>query len=74
MPAMESRALARQSVTAEVSEFYRAELEAFVDLSRHARPHAWALVEKLQNACLASSPATLAGFDRSVQVLEDVVA
>ena len=68
---MESPILARQSVPAEVSEFFRAELEAFVHQSRRGRPKAWALVERLQSVCLESSPATPSGLGRSIEVLRE---
>ena len=69
--AMESPILARQSVLAEVSEFFRAELDAFVRESRNSRPRAWALVERLQSVCLESSPATPSGLGRSIEVLRE---
>ena len=39
------------SVSAEVSEFSRAELEAFVNWSRYSRPAAWAHVDVLRLSC-----------------------
>jgi hypothetical protein len=71
---MESLTLARQLVSADVSEFFRAELEAFVAASRWQRPSAWSRVEQLQRACRRESPATLAGLDRSVQTLAEAGA
>jgi len=68
---MESPTLALQSVPAEVSEFFRTELKAFVQQSRSRRPHAWACVERLQRVCLASSPATLVGLECSIQVVHE---
>jgi len=70
IPAIESPALASQSVSAGTSEFCRAELDAFVRQSRSGRPHAWALVVQLQRVCLESSPATSAGFERSIKLLQ----
>jgi hypothetical protein len=68
---MESPTLARQSVGADVSEFARAELEAFVALSKRQRPYAWSLVKQLQRACRRESPATYIGLKESVQVLAE---
>ena len=68
---MESPTLARQSVSADVSEFARAELEAFVAASKRQRPSAWSRVEQLQQACRRESPATAAGLSRSERVLAD---
>ena len=69
---MESTTLASQSVSADVSEFFRAELEAFVATSKRQRPFAWSRVEALQRACRrespATDPATAAGRDRSGRV------
>ena len=48
---LESPTLARQSVTAALSEFGRAELEAFVATVKRQRPSAWSRVEQLQQAC-----------------------
>ena len=53
---MESPTLARQSVSADVSEFARAELEAFVAQCKRERPAAWARVEQLQLVCRAALP------------------
>jgi hypothetical protein len=53
---MESPSLARHSVSADVSEFARAELEAFVACCRRERPAAWARVEQLQRVCRVESP------------------
>ena len=53
---MESPTLARQSVSADVSEFARAELEAFVARCKRERPAAWARVEQLQRVCRAAAP------------------
>ena len=63
---MEDPSLAAQSIGADVSEFIRAELEAFVELSRRVRPAAWARVEQLQRVCRTESPATAAGAQWSV--------
>jgi hypothetical protein len=41
-----------------MSEFARAELEAFVDSSKQQRPYAWSRVEQLQQACRRESPTT----------------
>ena len=53
---MESPTLARQSVSTDVSEFARAELEAFVAQCKRERPAAWARVEELQRVCRAAMP------------------
>lgn len=58
---MESPTLARYSVPTNVSEFARAELEAFVAMSECTRPQAWARVQSLQAACRAESPRAAAG-------------
>ena len=55
---MESATLASQSLSSDVSEFFRAELEAFVATSKRQRPFAWSRVEALQRACRRESPAT----------------
>lgn len=72
MRPMESPTLARQSVPADVSEFARAELEAFAAMNRCARPQAWARVEALQAVCRAESPATPAGLQVSVEALGEL--
>jgi plasmid stabilization system protein ParE len=51
---MESPTLARQSVSADLSEFARAEIEAFADWCKGTRPAAWAQVERLQSVCRAA--------------------
>jgi hypothetical protein len=66
---MESPTLARQSVSADLSEFARLELEAFVAMSKRQRPAAWSRVEQLQQACRRESPATVAGLGQSQRVL-----
>jgi hypothetical protein len=53
---VESPTLARQSVSADVSEFARVELEAFVAQCKRERPAAWARVEQLQFVCRAATP------------------
>ena len=68
---MESPTLARQSVSAELSEFARAELEAFVTTMKRQRPSAWLRVEQLQEACRRESPATAAGLSRAERVLAE---
>jgi len=57
---MESPTLARQPVSADVSEFARTELEAFVAHRKRERPAAWARVEQLQRVCRAAAPITSA--------------
>ena len=69
---MESSTLTRQSVSADVSEFARAELEAFVAMSRCTRPQAWARVETLQLVCRAESPTTAAGLQASLRTLREL--
>ncbi len=71
MRAMETPSLAKQSVAADVSEFARAELEAFVAARKRLRPSAWARVEELQQACRGESPGTAAGLSRSQRVLAE---
>jgi hypothetical protein len=68
---MESPTLARQSVGAGMSEFARAELKAFVALSKRERPYAWSLVMQLQRACRRESPTSKLGLRESVQVLAE---
>jgi hypothetical protein len=68
---VESPTLARQSVSADVSQFARAELEAFVALSKRQRPYAWSLVKQLQRACRRESPATAIGLRKSVRLLAE---
>jgi hypothetical protein len=68
---MEGPLLAAESVSADVSEFFQAELDAFVEWNRRARPTAWAQVERLQHACRTESPANAAGLAWSVRVLDE---
>ena len=70
---MERPTLALQSVSADLSEFGRVELEAFVATSKRQRPSAWARVEQLQEACRRESPATVAGRHRAEQVLAEQI-
>ena len=72
--AMESPTLAAMAVSAESSEFFQAELQAFVETSKRQRPRAWARVEQLQRACQSESPATLASAEPSARVLEERTA
>ena len=67
---MESATLAKQSVPAETSEFFRAELAAFVTMKWRLRPTAWARVEALKRACWRDSPATAEGSPRPHRVLD----
>ena len=67
---MQSATLAKQSVPAETSEFFRAELAAFVTMKQRLRPRAWARVEELKRACWRDSPVTGEGSPRSEQVLD----
>lgn len=60
---MQSLLLAAGSVPAETSEFFRAELEAFIAMAKSERPAAWRRVEQLQRVCRNESPATAAGRD-----------
>ena len=73
MSGMKSQRLVELSVSAEVSEFFRAELEAFVDASRRLRPAAWARVDRLQQTCLREAPANAAGRDRSERVIAEML-
>jgi hypothetical protein len=57
-----------------VSEFFRAELEAFIAMSRRLRPTSWARVEKLQQVCRIESPTSSAGLSRSVRLLRERTA
>jgi len=66
---MESLSLTAESVSADVSEFARAELAAFAALSKRQRPYAWWLVKRVQRACRRESPATAAGLSPSERVL-----
>ena len=68
---MESPPLARQSASADLSEFGRVELGAFVATSKRQCPSAWARVEQLKEACRRESPATAAGLTRSEKVLTE---
>jgi hypothetical protein len=68
---MESPTLAAQSVCAEMSEFCRAELEAFVATNRSQRPASWARVEKLRMVCRRESPATLARLSILIRLLAE---
>ncbi len=73
MGMMESVSLVEQSVSADVSEFARAELEAFVALSRRLRPDAWSRVERLQRTCRLESPSTASGRQRSERVMAQML-
>ena len=64
----EMRLLSRQCG---VSEFSRAELEAFVAQSWRICPHAWARVEQLQRVCREAMPAPSAGTQPLVLVPQD---
>ena len=68
---MESPTLPRQSVSADLSEFGRAELEAFVATMKQQRPSGWARVEQLQLACRRESPTTAAGLGHSERMLAE---
>ena len=68
---MESPTLAAEAVPADVSEFFRAELDAFVAMHKRLRPTSWARVEKLQQVCRSESPASSTGFTRSVRLLDE---
>lgn len=59
------------SISAVVSEFSRAELEAFVAQSRRICAHAWVRVEHLQRVCREAMPATSAGTQHLIQVPQD---
>ncbi len=65
---MKSPTLARHPVGADTSEFARAELKAFVALSKRERPYAWSLVNQLQRACRRESLATAVGIERPVRL------
>jgi len=71
---MQSATLAKQSVPAETSEFFRAELAAFVTMKRRLRPRAWARVEELKRACWRDSPVAAEGLPRPDRVLDCVEA
>ena len=73
MGRMQSPSLAEPSVSADVSEFARAELEAFVALNRRQRPGAWARIEQLQQLCRRESPATALGRERSTRQMNDLL-
>ena len=73
MGRMQSPSLAEPSVSADVSEFARAELEAFVALNRRQRPAAWARIEQLQQLCRRESPSTTLGRERSTRVMDDLL-
>ena len=70
---MERPTLALQSVSADLSEFGRVELEAFVATSKRQRPSAWARVEQLKEACRRESPETVAGLHRAERVLVEQI-
>ena len=72
MDRMQSPGLAQRSVGADLSEFARAELEAFVALNRRQRPAAWARVEELQQLCRGELLSTTLGRERSTHLVDDV--
>lgn len=67
---MQRPSLPKQSVSAETSEFFRAELAAFVTMNRRLRPRAWARVEELKRACWRESPMTVEASPRFERVLD----
>lgn len=71
---MESPTQASVRVPTDNSEFFRAELEAFVETCKRQRPAAWARVEQLQQACRRESRATAAGLQRSKRDLGEPTA
>ena len=73
MGRMQSRSLAEPSVSADVSEYARAELEAFVALNRRQHPVAWVRIEQLQQLCRRESPATAHGRERSTRLMDDLL-
>ncbi len=62
----------KPSVSADVSEFARAELEAFVALNRRQRPAAWARIERLQQLCCRESSSTTLGGARSTRLMDEL--
>ena len=74
MERMESPSLAEPSVSADVSEFARAELEAFVALNRRQRPAAWARIEQLHQLCRRESPSTALGHERSTRLMDELLS
>lgn len=70
MGRMQSPSVAEPPVSADVSEFARAELEAFVALNRRQRPAAWARIEQLQQLCRRESPSTRLGRERSTSLMD----
>lgn len=73
MERVQSPSLAEPSVSADVSEFARAELESFVALNRRQRPVAWARIEQLQQLCRRESPSTTLGRERSTRLMDDLL-
>jgi hypothetical protein len=73
MGRMQCPSLAEPSVSADVSEFARAELEAFVALRRREDPVAWARIEQLQQVCRRESPSTTLGRERSTRQMDDLL-
>ena len=69
---MEDPYLAAGSVPAATSDFYAAELQAFVAMAKMRRPSAWSQVEQLQRLCRDLSPATTAGADQANNELTSV--
>ena len=73
MGRVQSPTFAEPSASANVSEFARAELEAFVALNRRQRPAAWARIEQLQQLCRRESPSTTLGRERSTRLMGDLL-
>ncbi len=73
MGRMQCPTLAEPSVSADVSEFARAELEAFVALNRRQHPAAWARIEQLKQLCRRESPSTNLGRERSTRLMDDLL-
>jgi hypothetical protein len=71
---MPSPSVARASVPAETSEFFRAELEAFAAMAKRDRPAAWRRVQQLQQVCRIESPATAAGRDLAAKTFEEAAS
>ncbi len=58
-----------KSSIAETSEFFRAELAAYVAKTSRDRPRSWAYVQRLQYACIYENPVSVAGLAEAMTAL-----
>ena len=74
MERVRSPSLAERSVSADVSEFARAQLEAFVALRRRQNPTAWSRIDQLPQLCRRESPSSALGRERSTRLMDELLS